>query len=283
VSTGTNEAWLGTIRCVLDDGVYLNQVNREHVPRDQLTQEVICHKASFPMTGPLVTVARRKLGYRFASAEAAAILSGDNRVAAVAPYSKGIGGFSDTGYRFAGHYGPKFVDQEVWCAELLARDPASRQCVMGIWRERPAGSKDIPCTLSLQWLIRDGNVDPLHVPIPTLHCIATMRSSDVWLGIPYDVFTFSMMSAHLALVLREYLGIVLGLGTLHMVAGSRHLYGRDLDDARACLDEPTAAFKYASVDLTEFNSPDHLTTHLQRLADKSQWPMLNVPSLREIT
>jgi len=53
-----------------------------------------------------------------------------------------------------------------------------------------------------------------------------MRSSDIWLGIPYDVFTFTMLQNCLA----GELGVKRGWFALN--AGSSHLYDRDTDVAR---------------------------------------------------
>ena len=57
--------------------------------------------------------------------------------------------------------------------------------IINIWRENPRSSKDIPCTLSLQFFLREAS-DQLW-----LHTIATMRSNDAWLGVPYDTFNFN--------------------------------------------------------------------------------------------
>jgi thymidylate synthase len=81
-------------------------------------------------------------------------------------------------------------------------------------------SKDIPCTLSLQFIIRDGK----------LNCVATMRSNDIVKGFTYDVFTFSMVS-YAALLLLRARGIEVALGELILTAGSLHLYQSDYEKA----------------------------------------------------
>ena len=73
-------------------------------------------------------------------------------------------------------------------------------------------TKDLPCTISLQYLIREG----------ALHCIVYMRSNDLWLGFPYDVFCFTAFQTKLAMEL----GVK--LGTYTHIAGSLHLYERNL-------------------------------------------------------
>lgn len=243
-----NFQWQFLLADLIDGGATVRQDDRTHEPRDRDTLEILGHQLVIPMTQPLITVKSRKLGYRFACAEAAAILAGDNRVSTIAPYSKAITEFSDDGFTFNGHYGVKYVEQVGWVASALKRDLATRQAVMNVWRERPIPSRDIPCTLSLQWLVRDN----------LLNCVATMRSSDAWLGVPYDAMVFSMMSAHLALVLRKFHGVVVELGALIWTAGSRHLYRRDLADAEVVRCDAEVAFEYEGIDLDEFDHPDEL-------------------------
>jgi thymidylate synthase len=256
--TPANQAWLETIAHVLDHGHDLRQEDRAHAPRDATTREVVCHTVRVPMESPVVTLAVRKLGYRFMCAEAASILQGDNRAATITPYAKQVVNFSDDGYTFGGHYGVKYVEQVSWIARQLKRDGCTRQAVMNIWRERPEPSRDLPCTLSLQWLIRDGQ----------LHCVSTMRSSDVWLGLPYDLHTFSAMTAHLALVLKRFHNLEVELGWLHNTAGSRHLYKRDWETALDCLSPANAdAFGLAPLDLSQFAGPDDLIAHYWTLVN----------------
>lgn len=179
-------------------------------PRGLKIKERIGYQTAINMEDPVVTVKDRNLGYRFMAAEAAWILSGDNRVNTIKPYSAAIANFSDDGYFFHGAYGPQIIDQLHFVADTLNSDPDSRQAVLTIWRPNPRPSKDIPCTVSIQFLIR-GN---------RLHVVDTMRSSDLWLGWPYDVFNFSMLARFVITLLKNKPE----LGTLILQAGSMHLY-----------------------------------------------------------
>jgi thymidylate synthase len=48
-----------------------------------------------------------------------------------------------------------------------------------------------------------------------------MRSNDIWMGFPYDVFSFTAMQCLMAMELG------LGIGTYTHIAGSLHLYERN--------------------------------------------------------
>ena len=217
----------------------------------------------FDMNQPLITLSNRKLGYRFACAEAAWILSGDNRVSTIKPYSKQIEHFSDDGMLFYGAYGPKIVDQLSYVIKALADDTSSRQAVLNIWREKPGKSKDIPCTLSAQFMIRN---DKLHV-------INTMRSSDIWLGVPYDLFNFSMLAAYVAIALKEYHNKKVDLGDIYMNAGSRHFYMDESDFGYGLkhitdviINGTIEDFSYKPINLDLFNDPEEIVDHLWNLA-----------------
>jgi thymidylate synthase len=168
----------------------------------------------------------RKLSPRFAVAEWLWIFFGHQDVKTITQYSKRIAQFSDDGISFNGTYGIPVVAQWDHTVNTLLNDPFSRQAVISIFRFTDLlnkhgaiqrwVSKDIPCTISLQFLLRDG----------TLDCIATMRSSDVWLGLPYDVFNFSMMQN----IMAGQLGVKVGHLSLNL--GSFHLYESNLEKAK---------------------------------------------------
>lgn len=119
--------------------------------------------------------------------------------------------------RFHGAYGPRAADSLDDVARLLRADSATRQAVLAIWRPTDAAAagyvRDLPCTLSLQFFVRDGK----------LECHATMRSNDVWLGLAYDVFQFTQLQ----LALATSLGIE--TGDYYHRPASLHLYDDDDD------------------------------------------------------
>lgn len=207
-----NAAWLSTLNEVMLHGTLVDV-------RGTRSYELLGHSLEFPMCFGKLTLKERKLSYEFMFREAWWILSGRNELNHLVTHAPSYGKFSDDGIRLSGAYGPKIIDQIRYVVETLRDDPYSRQAVINIWRENPRPSKDIPCTLSVQFIIRDG----------VMHTIVTMRSSDVWLGLPYDVFTFTMLTCLIALELR----MNLRLGTMFHNAGSRHVYFKDEGQVRS--------------------------------------------------
>lgn len=189
-------------------------------PRGMMVYEMIGYQSIIYMDNPIIFNPHRNLGYKFMAAEAAWILSGSNRVSEIAPYSKDISKFSDNGETFFGAYGPPITEQFMYVVDALINDRDTRQAVLTIWRQNPPITKDVPCTVSLQFLIRDN----------LLHCVANMRSSDLWLGHPYDIFNFSAVSFAVLLALSKFTNTEsIKLGRLFLNAGSKHLYERNIE------------------------------------------------------
>lgn len=162
----------------------------------------------------------RKLSIRYAVGELIWYLSGSNKVSDISNFSKVWEGLSDDGVTANSAYGHRIwqkfgFDQWDFVLAKLREDPLSRQAVIHIKEASDKPTKDMPCTVSLQFLIRGGK----------LHMTVYMRSNDIWTGFPYDVFAFTSMQMLMAF----QLGV--GIGVYTHVAGSLHLYARNLKPA----------------------------------------------------
>ena len=240
-----NEVYRNLIDEVVDRGYGAD-------PRGMFTKEIIGHTTRCDMKSPIVTIPERELGYKFMFAEAYWILSGT-----IKPYSNVIKRFSDDGVFYFGAYGPKIVDQLPYICKSLNEDLTTRQACINIWREKPPVSKDIPCTLSLQFIVRRD----------TLNVIANMRSNDVWLGWPYDNFNFSMIGLSVCLLMKQMYNKKLNLGMLHNNAGSRHLYKENFEQAYKVTDSKSLGFSYETIRPERFSSFEDLKEELKIYKD----------------
>ena len=99
------------------------------------------------------------------------------------------------------------VSEWQWAIESLAKDPDTRQAVMVIHRPMHHwhGNKDVPCTLNVAFNRRGEHLD----------MVVTMRSNDLWFGLPYDApFFISLLrnaSMLLDLVPGEYTHVALNM------------------------------------------------------------------------
>jgi thymidylate synthase len=215
IATSATTAWLSLLKKILTKG-------RAVSPRGQGTLECLSSNTLVTrLDQPLVEVSERKLNYQFAAAEALWILSGSNELAPLQRFIKGYGRFSDDGLTLSGAYGPPVMDQLPYVVDCLVSDRETRQAVLTIWKPDPKPSKDIPCTVTMVFSIRDG----------FLHQHVLMRSSDAWLGVPYDLFSFSMIGTRVACWYNSgtwnTTRAPVSLGRLTTTLVSSHLYDRD--------------------------------------------------------
>lgn len=128
------------------------------------------------------------------------------------------GGYGPRLFNFRGQY-----DQVTTIIDLLRRKPTTRQAVIQLFDAEDVASvqADVPCTCTLQFLLRDQH----------LHLVVNMRSNDAYLGLPHDVFTFTMLQEIVARSLD------VALGSYYHFVGSLHLYDTKIGKARQYLAE----------------------------------------------
>jgi len=257
--THMNAVWLDQLGEILSSGDTVS-------PRGKETRELLHSTITVDMAQPVLTVPERRLNYQFMAAEAYWILSGDNTVDGIAPWNKHISQFSDDGKIFAGAYGPRVVDQLDYVLDKLREDPDTRQAGLTIWTPNPPPSKDIPCTVAIWFQIRGtGRIRDLNVSV-------FMRSSDVWLGLPYDVFNFSMLgylvAGHLNSSARD--GMIVLPNQLSLTAASSHLYATNFEAAAEVLKAALQHGVYRdgwTVPSWMYNDPQRLMETLKTLRD----------------
>lgn len=199
-------------------------MNHEHrsAPRGQGTRERLGTRVWFPIKNNIVLSGVRDLNYKFMIAEWLWIQTGREDVASLDQYNKEVKRFSDDGVIYNGAYGPRLASQWDYLLGTLRKDRDSRQAVAPIFTPCPKESKDIPCTVAFQVFIRNEK----------LYAIMTMRSNDLFLGFPYDVYNFSQLANALA----GELGV--DTGDFCLQAGSSHVYDRDEEKVLQILREP---------------------------------------------
>lgn len=161
----------------------------------------------------------RKLNMRYLVGELLWYLSGNNSLDAIRLFTSNWNRMSDDGKTVNSNYGNIIqneygFNQFEYCYDLLKNEPNTRQATIHIKTPRDTRvnpTKDLNCTVYLQLFIRKGK----------LYMIAHMRSNDLWMGFPYDVFQFTSIQIMMAMKL----GVK--LGTYTHVVDSLHMYERD--------------------------------------------------------
>lgn len=186
-------------------------------------------------TRNIVTSKIRNMPMRYAVGELAWYLSGSNKVKDIAQYAKKWAEISDDGETNNSAYGYRIFhkfgfDQWEFVKDLIKRDPNTRQAVIHIKDSSNAPTKDTPCTVYLQFFLRDNK----------LNLSVHMRSNDIWMGVPYDMFSFCFLQVKMAMEL----GVEVGTYTHY--AGSLHMYKRDYDVALKNMDASVPAITSAT-------------------------------------
>ncbi|MEO3810752.1 thymidylate synthase [Sphaerisporangium sp. B11E5] len=213
-----------TIADLFTSAVKLTLRGQKVSPRGMATLELLDVRLQLaqPRARLLSAPPARVLNTAFAVAECVWILSGSDDPW-IYGYNSRLRQFAEDDGILRGAYGPRMrrwaghIDQLAQVLTTLRADPDSRRAVIQLYDpiRDGGGHRDVPCTLGYRFHLRHGRLD----------MVTTMRSNDLWLGFPYDVFT--------ATVLHELMAAWLGaeLGTYRHHVDSLHLYERDLEAA----------------------------------------------------
>lgn len=229
--------------------------------------------------GLLPTAGFRKLFPKSAAAEVAWFLMGTRDVAFIRKYAPLWDKFVEPiwekgqtfdgiaaayGYRWRTHFGR---DQLIEAVNALSADPSDRRCVVVAWD--PAhdgngakGQKNVPCPMAYTLSVTNGE----------LHSSLLIRSSDVFVGLPYDVMGHAYLMDAIAASLRVKLGV------MHITLAHPHLYEDHWDMAAQSLQQAPVVPK---LQLPGFNlqqiikAPDDYVERVGAEAKAVEWPSFN--------
>lgn len=193
-------------------------------PRGQPTLEIFAQ--GFTLLKPrnrLISLRHRHWSAALAVGEFCWHMSRRDDVEPLAYYAPIWRSFSDDGLSVRGScYGKKIFQgtggRSPWetAKGFLQSDPETRRAVISVGgydHLTTEDSLDVSCLQNLHFIIRNSK----------LNLIVNMRSNDSFIGLPYDIFLFSMfqdvMAAELNIEIGEY---------IHF-ADSLHIYERDID------------------------------------------------------
>lgn len=176
--------------------------------------------------GVLPTIGYRKTFPRSAAAEVAWFLQGLREVGFIRQYAPLWDKFVEPievdgailegvtaayGYRWRHHFRRDQIGEAI---EALRRDPSDRRVFISAWDPATdglgtVGQRNVPCPTSFSLNIHGGE----------LHSSIFLRSSDIFVGLPYDVMGHALLMDAIA---QELGG--LGLGVMHVTLAHAHLY-----------------------------------------------------------
>jgi thymidylate synthase len=109
------------------------------------------------------------------------------------------------------------VDQIRWVVEEIRRHPDSRRLIVSAWNvgELPKMAL-MPCHTLFQFYVADGK----------LSCQLYQRSGDIFLGVPFNIASYALLTHMVAQVCG------LGVGDFVHTLGDAHLYNNHVEQAR---------------------------------------------------
>ena len=138
------------------------------------------------------------------------------------------------------------IDQMRWVLEEIRRNPDSRRLVVSAWNVADLPKMALqPCHALFQFYVADGK----------LSCQLYQRSGDIFLGVPFNIASYALLTHMVAQVCG------LGVGDFVHTLGDAHLYSNHFEQAREQLERapralPTLALNPDVRDLFAFTAND---------------------------
>jgi thymidylate synthase len=118
--------------------------------------------------------------------------------------------------RWAGPDGVE-IDQIKWVIEEIKRNPDSRRLIVSAWNVADLPRMALmPCHTMFQFYVADGK----------LSCQLYQRSGDIFLGVPFNIASYALLTHMVAQVCG------LGVGDFVHTLGDAHLYSNHFEQAR---------------------------------------------------
>ena len=138
------------------------------------------------------------------------------------------------------------IDQIDEAIELITNDPASRRIIVSAWNVGELSEMALlPCHAFFQFYVNDGK----------LSCQLYQRSADVFLGIPFNIASYALLTHMIAQVCN------LAVGDFIHTIGDAHLYINHLEQAnlqveRKPLPLPTLHLNQSIMHINDFTYED---------------------------
>ncbi len=251
------QAYHDLLQRILDDGVEKNDRTGTG------TRSVFGHQMRFDLTAGFPLVTTKKVHTRSVFAELLWFLRGDTNVAwlqerGVSIWDEWADAQGDLGpvygYQWRSWPAPdgQHVDQIAQVVEQLRRDPDSRRHIVSAWNVADIPQMALaPCHTMFQFYVAPSEGGG------RLSCQLYQRSADVFLGVPFNIASYALLTHMVAQVTG------LEVGDFVHTLGDAHLYSNHLDQARLQLTReprplPTLRLDPSVTELDAFDL-DHLS------------------------
>ena len=216
------QAYLDLLRHVLDHGV--DKSDRTGTG----TRSVFGYQMRFDLQAGFPLVTTKKLHLRSIVHELLWFLKGETHIGYLREHGVTIWDeWADANGELGPVYGKQWrrwatpdgrvIDQIAEVIERIRRDPDSRRLVVSAWNVAEIPEMALaPCHALFQFYVANGR----------LSCQLYQRSADIFLGVPFNIASYALLTHMVAQVCD------LGVGDFVHTLGDAHLYSNHLEQAR---------------------------------------------------
>jgi thymidylate synthase len=259
-------AYLDLVQRVLDEGVAKGDRTGTG------TLSVFGHQMRFDLSAGFPLVTTKKVHVQSVVAELLWFLRGDTNVAWLREHGVTIWDeWADASGELGPVYGHQWrswptpgggsVDQLAMVVEQIRRDPDSRRHVVSAWNVADIPAMALaPCHTLFQFHVAGGR----------LSCQLYQRSADVFLGVPFNIASYALLTHLVAQVTG------LAVGDFVHTFGDAHLYVNHLDQARRQLEREPRPLPRLHLD-PRITSLDDISIDLIRVEGYDPHPGIKAP------
>ena len=216
------QAYLDLLRHVLDQGADKNDRTGTG------TRSVFGYQMRFDLNAGFPLVTTKKLHLRSIVHELLWFLKGETNVGYLREHGVTIWDeWADANGDLGPVYGKQWrrwatpdgrvIDQVAEVIERIKRDPDSRRLIVSAWNVAEIPQMALaPCHALFQFYVANGK----------LSCQLYQRSADIFLGVPFNIASYALLTQMVAQVCD------LGVGDFVHTLGDAHLYSNHLEQAR---------------------------------------------------
>jgi thymidylate synthase len=223
------KAYLDLLRDVIEDGS--DKADRTGTG----TRSVFGRQMRFDLRDGFPLVTTKKLHLRSIIHELLWFLKGETNIAYLKANKVGIWDeWADADGELGPVYGKQWrrwagadgreIDQIRWVVDEIKRNPDSRRLIVSAWNVADLPDMALmPCHTMFQFYVTDGR----------LSCQLYQRSGDLFLGVPFNIASYALLTHMVAQVCD------LGVGDFVHTLGDAHIYANHFDQVREQLSRDT--------------------------------------------
>lgn len=152
------------------------------------------------------------------------------------------------------------LDQISQLIDMIKHSPDSRRLIVSAWNPEDVPSMALPpCHTLFQFYVHDGK----------LSCQLYQRSADVFLGVPFNIASYALLTH---LIAKE---CGLEVGDFVHTLGDAHLYLNHLEAAETLLSREPKLLP--QLEIGDFEQFDQVSTDQIRLQGYEPWPTIKAP------